>query len=239
MTPPPPTTPDITIPVSRWTDDAVGDRTRRTRRRLLLAAAAQFDTHGYRGAALSDILEAAGLTKGALYFHFRSKLALAEALLDEVERSCSALFAEIGGRGLDPLWQLLVETDAYVGRWMYDPLVRGISSALQEPELREMQTNWLAAWESNTVTLLREAHAAGLLIAHVDPLRAGRAVVAMASGHFGLAQGPDDLWVRMSESWEGLLPIVTTPDWCGRWEGSDWRTRPRPVAEDYRRAREP
>src|SRR5436190_1348069 len=84
-------------------------------------------------------------------------------------------------------------SDAYVGRWMYDPLVRGISSALQEPELRELRTNWLAAWETNTVTLLQEAHVAGLLLAHVDPLRAGRAVVAMASGHYGLAQGSDDL----------------------------------------------
>ena len=238
---PPPTPTDFTIPVSRWADDGAGVnvRTRRTRRRLLLAAADLFATHGYRGAALSDILEAAGLTKGALYFHFRSKLALAEALLEEVEQSCSLVFAEIGGRGLDPLWQLLLETDTYTARWMHDPLVRGISSALQEPELHDMRTNWLADWESHTVMLLQEAYAAGLLVAHVDPPRAGRAVVAMASGHFGLAQGPDDLWARMSESWEGLLPIVTTPAWCGAWERSDWCTRPMPVAEDYRRAREP
>ena len=235
----PPSTPDISVPVSRWADCAQGGRTQRTRRRLLLAAAEEFATHGYRGAALSDILEAAGLTKGALYFHFRNKLALAEALLGEVDRSCSLLFDEIRGRDLDPLWRLLVETDTYTGRWMYDPLVRGISSAVQEPELRDLRIRWLAQWESNTVTLLQEAHAAGLLVPHVDPHRAGRAVVAMASGHFGLAQGPEDLWCRMSESWEGLLPIVTTPDWCGRWEGSDWRTRPMPVAELYRLAREP
>lgn len=235
----PPSTPDITAPVSRWADATANDRTRRTRRRLLLAAAQEFSTHGYRGAALSDILVTAGLTKGALYFHFRSKLALAEALLHEVDRSCSLLFAEIAGRGLDPLWQLLVETDTYLGRWMHDPLVRGISSALQEPELRHMQTAWLAEWEEHTVSLLRKAHDAGLVVPHVDPLRAGRAVVAMATGHFALAQGPDDLWCRMSDSWEGLLPIVTTPDWCGWWDRSDWRTRPRPVAEDYRRAREP
>lgn len=235
----PPSTPDISVPVSRWADCEQGGRTQRTRRRLLLAAADLFDTHGYRGAALSDILDAAGLTKGALYFHFRNKLALAEALLGEVDRSCSLLFAEIGCRGLDPLWQLLVETDTYTARWMHDPLVRGISSALQEPELRDLRTSWLGKWECNTVTLLREAHTGGLLVPHVDPLRAGRAVVAMATGHYALAQGPDDLWARMTESWEGLLPIITTPDWCGRWEGSDWGTRPMPVAELYRLAREP
>lgn len=238
---PPPTPTDFTVPVSRWADadTGVSVRTRRTRRRLLLAAADLFATHGYRGAALSDILEAAGLTKGALYFHFRSKLALAGALLDEVEQSCSLVFADIGRRGLDPLWQLLVETDTYTGRWMHDPLVRGISSALQEPELHDLRTNWLADWESHTITLLQEARTAGLLVAHVDPLRAGRAVVAMATGHYALAQGSDDLWARMSESWEGLLPLVASPAWCGAWERSDWRARPVPVPEDYRQAREP
>ena len=72
----PPVTPlsasALTAPVSCWADDEVRQRTRRTRRRLLVAAAALFDEAGYHGAALSDILTAAGLTKGALYFHFRS-----------------------------------------------------------------------------------------------------------------------------------------------------------------------
>lgn len=42
-----------------------------------------FDEHGFNGASLSDILTSAGVTKGALYFHFSSKEELAHALVNE------------------------------------------------------------------------------------------------------------------------------------------------------------
>ncbi|MCD2196738.1 TetR/AcrR family transcriptional regulator; helix-turn-helix transcriptional regulator [Actinomycetospora endophytica] len=229
----------LLAPVSRWADDEVRERTRRTRRRLLLAAAGLFDEAGYRGASLSDILAAAGLTKGALYFHFRSKYALAEALLTEVERSWEAVVREIAGRGLDPLWRLLVETDSYVARWMYDPVVRGASRSLDDPELLALRTRWFGGWETATIERLTEASAAGLLAAEVDPRRAGRAVVAVATGNYALAVGPDDLWARMTESWEGLLPIMAPQAWREGWAASPWRDRPGPDPEAYRLAREP
>jgi AcrR family transcriptional regulator len=239
----PPVTPlsasALTAPVSCWADDEVRQRTRRTRRRLLVAAAALFDEAGYHGAALSDILTAAGLTKGALYFHFSSKYALVEALVVEVERSWDVIVAEIAERGLDPLWRLLVETDAYVARWMHDPLVRGVSRAIDDPELRALRSRWLTAWERATIERLEQAAAVSLLAPELDPGRLGRAVVALASGNYGLADGPADLWARMSESWAGLLPIMAPPGWCAAWEASPWLTRAAPDPDTYRVAREP
>lgn len=239
----PPVTPvsasALVAPPSRWADDERRERTRRTRRRLLLAAADLFDEAGYHGASLSDILAAAGLTKGALYFHFRSKYALAEALLSEVEQSWAALVAEIAHRDLDPLWSLLVETDAYVARWSYDPLVRGISRAIEDPELLALRTRWLEPWETATIARLTEAAEAGLLGEDVDPRRAGRAIVAAASGNYALADSPGDLWARMSEFWEGLLPIAACPAWRATWEASPWHDRPAPEPAAYRLAREP
>ncbi|WP_433803722.1 TetR family transcriptional regulator [Actinomycetospora sp. CA-084318] len=234
-----PPVPELPVPVSAWADEEVGDRTRRTRRRLLLAAATVFDTHGYSGAALSDILGLAGLTKGALYFHFESKHALAEALLVEVCASWLQLVEEIGRLGVDPMWRLLLETDAYVARWMYDPLVRGISRAISEPDLRQRRLEWLSGWEHATAERLGQAEAAGLLAPGVDPVRAARAVVAVASGNHSVADGPDDLWTRMSESWEGLVPILASPEWTARWRDSGWHDRPRPDGARYRASREP
>jgi AcrR family transcriptional regulator len=229
----------ILAPVSRWADDEVRERTRRTRRRLLLAAAALFGEAGYHGASVSDILASAELTKGALYFHFRSKYALAEALLTEVERSWAMVVDEIAGRGLDPIWRLLVETDAYVARWMYDPLVRGASQALDDPELAALRMRWFGPWEAGTIDRLAEGAAADLLAAEADPRRAGRAIVAVAWGNYSLADGPDDLWGRMTEFWEGLLPILTCPAWRATWAESAWHTRPEPDPDAYRVAREP
>ncbi|RZK93395.1 MAG: TetR/AcrR family transcriptional regulator, partial [Rhodococcus sp. (in: high G+C Gram-positive bacteria)] len=44
-----------------------------TRAQIIRGAAEMFDKSGFEGASLVEILEAAGMTKGALYFHFRSK----------------------------------------------------------------------------------------------------------------------------------------------------------------------
>jgi AcrR family transcriptional regulator len=59
------------------------ERAERTRCAIIDAAAAMFDEHGFNGASLSDILTEAGVTKGALYFHFSSKEELAHALVEE------------------------------------------------------------------------------------------------------------------------------------------------------------
>jgi TetR/AcrR family transcriptional repressor of nem operon len=59
----------------------------RTRARLLRAAFEEIYRSGYRGADLDAILAAAGVTKGALYYHFDDKEALGYAVLDEVMAS--------------------------------------------------------------------------------------------------------------------------------------------------------
>lgn len=57
-----------------------------TRRRLLQAAFAEFHRSGFKAADVDAILEAAGVTKGALYHHFAGKRALGYAVVDEVLR---------------------------------------------------------------------------------------------------------------------------------------------------------
>lgn len=61
-----------------------GDRrTDATRQQILRAAALQFAVKPYGSVNLDDILSAAAVTKGAIYHHFRSKYALASALVDQ------------------------------------------------------------------------------------------------------------------------------------------------------------
>lgn len=55
-----------------------------TRRRILAAAQEEFWRNGYRAGSLNGIVEAAGVTKGALFHHFRDKRALAVAVVEEV-----------------------------------------------------------------------------------------------------------------------------------------------------------
>ena len=63
------------------------------RDRILDAATAVFRRHGFRRSSIEQAAEAAGLTRQALYHHFRSKEALFRAVIERLHES--ALAAEI------------------------------------------------------------------------------------------------------------------------------------------------
>lgn len=77
-----------------WRRDGKGDGERRlqlrtprdpngTRQKLLDAGFAEIRRAGVDGASIANIIDLAGVTKGALYHHFRSKAQLANAVIDE------------------------------------------------------------------------------------------------------------------------------------------------------------
>jgi len=55
-----------------------------TRERLLISAYQEMHINGFQSSSLSQILERAGMTKGALYHHFKNKSDLAHAVIDEI-----------------------------------------------------------------------------------------------------------------------------------------------------------
>ncbi|EFQ82641.1 transcriptional regulator, TetR family [Aeromicrobium marinum DSM 15272] len=57
-----------------------------TKRSLLDSATALFTDHGYAGTSLDEVVVAARVTKGALYHHFPSKLALFESVFTTLQR---------------------------------------------------------------------------------------------------------------------------------------------------------
>lgn len=56
-----------------------------TRKKIINATLKLFVRNGYHGTSISQISKASRLTKGAIYFHFKSKYALLEGILDEYE----------------------------------------------------------------------------------------------------------------------------------------------------------
>lgn len=71
-------------------DPATRPATKRERRAasidaLLTAALRLFITQGYHATTVEEIAQSAGLTKGAVYFYFRSKANVLRALLDRTE----------------------------------------------------------------------------------------------------------------------------------------------------------
>ena len=78
-------------------------RTAATRTALISAGRELFGEHGYTAVGTQAIVDAAGVTRGALYHHFDDKKGLFTAVFDEVEREVADVCAQAA--------MALVETD--------------------------------------------------------------------------------------------------------------------------------
>src|SRR5450755_1694765 len=87
----------------------------RTRERLLQAASREIYRSGFQSASLDTILAVAGVTKGALYYHFDSKEALGYAIVEEI------IGPDLRGQWLSPLPEGKNPVDTLIG------IVQGIS----------------------------------------------------------------------------------------------------------------
>ncbi|MFF6997575.1 ScbR family autoregulator-binding transcription factor [Streptomyces sp. NPDC008313] len=89
------------------------ERAVRTRGQVLDAAAEAFATRGFPAVTVLDVAELAGVTKGAVYFHFANKEALAQAVAEEFYHLLGVIGLEVQEAELSPLdavAELLVRT---------------------------------------------------------------------------------------------------------------------------------
>src|SRR3954469_17783700 len=76
-----------------------------TRRRIMSAALPVFDERGIAHTTMEHIAEAAGVTRGAIYWHFSGKQALLAAIREDIAIPLvdKADFALLSDRDADPL----------------------------------------------------------------------------------------------------------------------------------------
>lgn len=182
-----------------------------TRRTIVRAAAEAFVRHGYNGASLAEIAKQAGVTKGALYFHFPSKTALAEAMIQTQHEANEELARRVGdhrGDGLDLLVEL---TRGLARRLIDDPTLQ--AAMRLAVELGESKDAVIAdtyqAWERVVTDVAGSARERGELAERVDPAELARFLVAAFTGLQTVslvASGLDDLDRRIDEMWRLLRP---------------------------------
>lgn len=105
--------------------DAMQERSKRTRARIVHAAAEMFaGAGGYQAVTLVEIARRAGVTTGALYFHFDSKLQIAQFIVEEQHRLSTLRGQAVLGKGLSGL-DTFSHLSASLGySILMDPVVR-------------------------------------------------------------------------------------------------------------------
>ena len=77
-----------------------------TKQQIIEAATQLFARKGFYGTSISDLAQAVGLTKGALYYHFADKDALFLAVVESVKNTWGEVVAEVVVSSQDSLTQI-------------------------------------------------------------------------------------------------------------------------------------
>ncbi len=170
----------------------------RTRECLIDAASSEIYRVGFQSASLDTILAVAGVTKGALYYHFDSKEALGHAVVEEV------IAPGVRGKWVRPLQSGKDPIDALIGAVQRIPVrpvdVRGgcqLNNLAQEMSpldagFRKRLAIIFNAWREAVVSVLREGQTHGSVRCDVEPANAAGLLIAMVEGYASLAKNAQD-----------------------------------------------
>ena len=92
-----------------------------TRNRILDAAVEVFNRNGVAETSLNDIAREAGVTRGAIYWHFANKVAMFDAMIERLV--CPLLFNDANRDArlaADPLGFIRAAADEFIGKMLTD-----------------------------------------------------------------------------------------------------------------------
>ncbi|HLW00906.1 MAG TPA: TetR family transcriptional regulator [Ktedonobacterales bacterium] len=161
-----------------------------TRQALLDAALIVFSQKGYTAATLEEIAEHAGVSRGAIYWHFRSKADLYNALVEETSTRAESIIQQaVAQRGS------ILETHRRIMTGLLvmmeeEPTYRAVQELVLfktevTPDLEEgikAKAAALRTVEARVAASLREGIAAGEVRADLDPLIGARASLTYING---------------------------------------------------------
>jgi AcrR family transcriptional regulator len=182
------------------------DRAIRTRQVILAAAAKVFEERGYQAATITEILTTAGVTKGALYFHFQSKEHLAQGVLAEQDhrlvvpsRTCK-------------VQEIVDMTALHAYRLQTSPMVRaGVRLSLDQQASELDRSGPFLRWSEVMIDFLEKARQQGELLPHVVPAETADVLVGSFAGVQAMSQaisGYEDLGRRTADLMRHILPSV-------------------------------
>jgi AcrR family transcriptional regulator len=186
------------------------ERAVRTRAQVLNAAAQAFGERGFPAVTIQDVARLTGMTKGAVYFHFPNKEALAVAVADEFYRRLPEIADAVRQTDLPPLRavaELMVRTAV---SFRDDVLVQAGARLQIERSLinGELPTPFVG-FQTLLGEWLTQARQAGDLPAQADPAAVARVLTSAFFGaqHISWVQcARADIEPRVEEILDVVLP---------------------------------
>jgi TetR/AcrR family transcriptional repressor of nem operon len=168
-----------------------------TRQKLLSAAFEEMYRHGFQAASLDRVLARAGVTKGALYHHFRDKADLGYAVLDEVVKGLllDRWLSLLDSSTSDPLGAIQQTLRQRAATLTAEEIEFGcpLNNLAQEmspldEEFRRRIDATFNAWRSGFARALRRGQKNGTVRRDINARKVAAFLVAAAEGSYGLAK---------------------------------------------------
>ena len=195
--------------------EQIGRRSDTTRQQILRAACHQFAHNFYSRVNLDEILADAEVTKGAMYFHFRSKHALASAIVKHRAAEAEESVNELLARKLSGLETLIDISYLIAIDDISDESTRaGLNLVESIGRTDGLQSDVLGAWMAALAVVTRQAVEEGDIAARSDPEDIARLVVSM---YMGLRQtsnlaAPEKFLHDLETAWAMTLPGIVKRD---------------------------
>lgn len=183
-----------------------------TRATIISGAANVFQTKGYLGTSMTDICAFAGVTKGALYFHFTSKEDIALAVIAAQHEASISIVNSLRSADISGLEALLIMSVELAKQIMNDPVVSaGIRLTMEAANFSvpviSPYTDWITVCEEFLRRAINDGDVSPTenveTIAHfIIPAFTG---VQLVSDVLTYRQ---DLFRRIEEMWSVLLPAL-------------------------------
>jgi AcrR family transcriptional regulator len=158
-----------------------------TRQHILAVATEEFLAHGFTCTSLSDLIGAAGITKGAFYHHFPSKEALAVEVVRnwQEEWAAGVVQASMGhDRAVDQMRTIArVAAEQKERDQVHATSLQRLCAELAEdPELAPQIAGYCEAWIDTAVGLVGRAQLQGDIRADVDARGTAEVLIATFLG---------------------------------------------------------
>jgi AcrR family transcriptional regulator len=186
-------------------------RSEATRQKILDAARDLFSEVGYAAAGLGEIIERAGMTKGALYHHFDSKEALATAIIEQGSTLTRDAFRHVCESSAPALENLIHGVFVVTDLLVFDKTARTAEQLTRA--LAEFNSTAAQVWSTRLdamTTQARRASTEGDLREGLDPHLVSQSILNAMLGAQLLAQTAEgnDHITRLTRSLELLLPAI-------------------------------
>lgn len=188
------------------------ERAVRTRTALVRSASEAFQRRGYAHATVAEIAAGAGVSSGALHFHFENKGAIAAAVVEAAADGLYEAACEVRAYVASPLQVLVDLTHAFAVLFRTDAVVRAgfrLSGEGGDAGGRRLRDEW----HDCLGELLRRAEAEGQLTEGLPPESGVKFVSMSTAGIEFLGRGRSD-WLSqevVTEFWRVALRALAAP----------------------------